>query len=65
MQSNLALVCQIIALICFALAGLNMIWPRSPRTSWNFFAWAWFFVLLSLMIGHANMSLGLHPVGGS
>jgi hypothetical protein len=55
---DLPLICQIIALVCFAIAGLNWSMPIKHPMSWR--DWGFFFVLLSFMI--TSVAIGLHEV---
>jgi hypothetical protein len=61
MQNNAIFVCQILALVCFAISGLSWTLPSAPRRAWNWFSWAWFFVVLSFMIS-GNFGAWLHPI---
>jgi hypothetical protein len=51
-------VCWLIALICFAIAGLNWVLPTPPHRTWNWTAWGYFFVLLPFVFGGGDF--GLH-----
>ena len=50
-------VCWLIALICFAIAGLNWVLPTSPRRAWNWTAWGYFFVLLPFVFGGVDLGV--------
>lgn len=41
----------IIALVCFAIAGLQLVVPRPPSRAWNWTSWGFFFVLLPFVFG--------------